>query len=1063
MPYSMPQTDYVRPHTTSDTRPLPKLCTHTYTQVPGVTLDPCAMKDVQTFSYLGRCFQLVSDSRLPWGDAQSYCQSNFYNGSLAEPKTASLMNRTLEFVTKFQNQTPVDVWIGANDIVTEGTFVWASNNSTMSRTLWPLDPCYLVSPNSYYGLGQCLNYSDTQLTWEDAKEFCLNISSYLAEPETFEMYQLVSDYVGNKPAWLGAKHTADQEIFSWVVSQNAVNSTFGTGPFNSRLWIQGRTMYGNGSIEETRGFVCQTAAVAPNPQTYVAVLPNLYKLTSRQMNLVVTSNFTSIMYLKFQFLHSKQTKFTTRSPLTPDGAVTYPVNELIQTGNIDHVFVEINATQPVTVVQYITDQSLDQASATLLYPAPVDSSDNPMMTSYLLLSTLPDNNDTTFILTSLFNDSTEVTLLFEVENLSRVVFLGDKPVEISQVDNITTSLDSQYESFQMKMKEKLNGSYLYSTLPVKVLLTTTTNESDSTLDELLPLSYIGKEYFIFAPHLPYLKHQRTVVKFQSLYDWTHIKSISYENKSIFIQNATTSHEMSLESGELNKLVGNESFIAYLFFSGFSGKHQHVCVTTLLPSSLWRDEYQFFKADDKFTLTVYVIVDVNMTRDIEVNGDKEQWQCDIITGTSYSGCNKTLPKSITHLRLQLANRQGPFGAYVVGSTKRSTFCNPLGIRDDVNTSFDHDVYRMLLQDKHSRLFYDDNCKMYPCKVTTSVKFQAVSGVTSDVSWITAVNISKKIPKLQTREELVKFLKVENRNLSSFRREGKTFDPCLDKNEPAATLLFGKCVQLVTDLNLTWFNAQGYCQSNFYNGTLAEPLTDSDMNATIEFVMNRTHPRLTNWIFRGRLWIGANDIAQEGRFVWASDNSTMNSTLWNKGEPNNFLRWSNTVPNVTLYDEDCVEIDLINNNLNDVYCSQRYIFACQMESCYSIFPGSVYGHGQCFKYFDQILTWDEAREFCLMNDSHLVEPETTEIKQLLVNYLGQKSAWLGANNNNDHGLFRWMVSENVVDSTIKLTTGDAERGSLLWSPTPSSSSSSQWSSHSGQESHGFVCQTGRVTQK
>ncbi|KAH9513400.1 hypothetical protein Btru_032909 [Bulinus truncatus] len=918
----------------------------------GITLDPCAMKDVQAFSYLGRCFKLVSDSRLPWGQAQV---------------------RHPLFV--------VDVWIGANDIVREGTFVWASNNSTMLHTLWPpvagvvlggdhrvvlggdhrvvlggdhrvvlggdhrvvlggdhrvvlgadhrvvlgadhrvalggdhrvvlggdhrvvlggdhrvvlggdhrvvlggdhrvvLDPCYLVLPNSYYGFGQCFNYFDSQLTWENAKEFCLNISSYLAEPETFEMYQLVSDYVGNKPAWLGAKYTADQEIFSWVVSQNAVNSTFGTGPFNSRLWIQSGTMYLNGSIEETRGFVCQTAAVAPNAQTYVAVLPNLYELSSREMKLVVTSNFTSVMYLKFQFLHSKQTKFTTRSPLTPDGAVTYPVFELIQTGKIDHVFVEVNATQPVTVVQYITDQSLDQASATLLYPAPIDSPDDPMMTSYLLLSTLPDNNDTTFTLTSLFNDSTEVTLLFEVENSSRVVFLEDKPVKISQVDNITTSLESQYESFQMKMIEKLNGSYLYSTLPVKVLLTTTT--------------------------------------------------ISHENKSIVIENATTTHEISLDSGELNYIVGNESFIAYLFYSGmaaiglqnipkdlifmrYPGKHQHVCVTTLLPSSLWRDEYQFFKAGDRLTLTVYVIVDVNMTHDIEVNGIKESWSCDTIPGTSYSGCNKTLPKYVTYLRLQLANRQGPFGAYMVGSTKRSTFCNPLGIRDDVNTSrlgnmiwcdmydlydvfdmfdmfdlydvfdmyvlydvfdmfdmfdmydlydvfdmfdmfdmyelydvfdmfdmydlydvfdmyvlydvfdmfdmFDmydlYDVFDMfdmfdmvLRQDKHTRSLYDDSCKMYPCKVTTSVKFQAVSGVTSDVSWITAANISQKIPKLQTREELVKFLKVENRNLSSFRR-GKTLDPCLDKNEPTAALLYGKCVQLVTDLNLTWSNAQAY---------------------------------------------------------------------------------------------------------------------------------------------------------------------------------------------------------------------------------------------------------------
>ncbi|KAH9504534.1 hypothetical protein Btru_063099 [Bulinus truncatus] len=748
-----------------------------------IILDPCSTNSLPAILVSGRCFVLIKEKQT-WHDALNYCQSNFYNGTLAEPSSYDDTVAALKFLESL-HETAATVWIGASDIAEETHFVWASDNRTMNSTLWThgqpdnagskedcveiwtdvthglndqpcddlnfflcqTDPCGHIFPGSFYGYGQCFKYFDQRMTWEQAKETCLQVNSHLAEPETIEMQQVLQIYLNKSSAWLGAycSNCTDQRTttssvnttassngipgsmnstltsnavssklqqFRWLVSNNTVNCNY-TVKVNSTTVDTRRLLwtYTTGGLvcearsgQENNSFVCQTAAVAPDTRLYVAVFPNLSMNRSMKGILQVTSGYDKVMYLRFKVNLHKSSSNTTFLPLAPRRAVKFKVggNVFLNSTDVYHLHVEITASQPVTVVQYITDQSLTLSSSTLLYPVPVNNSNTTMMTSHLLSSTWDHENgtDSMLTITSLSNRAADVTLVFNFQDTLRVVSLG--PISLNKVDSITTSLDSLYQSFNINMKTNLDGTYLYSTQPVQVLIATTTNNSsqksyDTSLDELLPLTHISHEYFICST----TQERKTVVRCQAVYGWTLITWIrGNRTTGALLRSVGDTYDIHLENNTFDYISSNSSFTVHQIHSAVSDNSTDVCVTTLLPSSLWRDEYQFVQVSDNFTATVYIIVDVNMTRDIDTGDINVTWRCQNITGTSYSGCYTVLPNAVTYLHLQLTNRQRPFGAYVVGSSQGSTFCHPLGVADlkdngSVNIPFNHDDYLQYL--------------------------------------------------------------------------------------------------------------------------------------------------------------------------------------------------------------------------------------------------------------------------------------------------------------------------------------------------------------------------------
>ncbi|CAL1527937.1 unnamed protein product, partial [Lymnaea stagnalis] len=48
-------------------------------------------------------------------------------------------------------------------------------------------PCEGILPGSVYASGYCFKYYSQQVTWSEARSYCLHNNSHLAEPKTAEM------------------------------------------------------------------------------------------------------------------------------------------------------------------------------------------------------------------------------------------------------------------------------------------------------------------------------------------------------------------------------------------------------------------------------------------------------------------------------------------------------------------------------------------------------------------------------------------------------------------------------------------------------------------------------------------------------------------------------------------------------------------------------------------------------------------------------------------------------------------------------------------------------------
>lgn len=107
--------------------------------------------------------------------------------------------------------------------------------------------------------------------------------------------------------------------------------------------------------------------------------------------------------------------------------------------------------------------------------------------------------------------------------------------------------------------------------------------------------------------------------------------------------------------------------------------------------------------------------------------------------------------------------------------------------------------------------------------------------------------------------------------------------------------------------TWGNAQAQCQGMGMN------LASINSNDENNFVGGTASS-----IAQGSWWIGFNDNAAEGNFVW-SDGSPVTYSRWNPGEPNN----SGNA-------EDCAEIYTGSNVWNDLNCNSGRYFICEAPS-------------------------------------------------------------------------------------------------------------------------------------
>ncbi|XP_059195614.1 CD209 antigen-like protein C isoform X2 [Centropristis striata] len=66
-----------------------------------------------------------------------------------------------------------------------------------------------------------------------------------------------------------------------------------------------------------------------------------------------------------------------------------------------------------------------------------------------------------------------------------------------------------------------------------------------------------------------------------------------------------------------------------------------------------------------------------------------------------------------------------------------------------------------------------------------------------------------------------------------------------------------------------------------------------------------------------WIGLSDKDREGKWVWVDGTELQGDEFWQDGEPNN-----------SDGDEDCAEVSRSAKRFNDVPCSRRFSWACEL---------------------------------------------------------------------------------------------------------------------------------------
>ncbi|XP_013413866.1 hepatic lectin-like [Lingula anatina] len=110
--------------------------------------------------------------------------------------------------------------------------------------------------------------------------------------------------------------------------------------------------------------------------------------------------------------------------------------------------------------------------------------------------------------------------------------------------------------------------------------------------------------------------------------------------------------------------------------------------------------------------------------------------------------------------------------------------------------------------------------------------------------------------------------------------------------------------------TWNEAERYCQELHPNGHLAM-VTSAKENSFIEALLkNRVSGS------RPMAYLGGHDIAAEGQWKWQNGQS-MSYTNWAPNEPNN-----------SGSREDCAEFVPATGKWNDIRCTQKQSFLCQV---------------------------------------------------------------------------------------------------------------------------------------
>ncbi|CAL4080456.1 unnamed protein product, partial [Meganyctiphanes norvegica] len=220
---------------------------------------------------------------------------------------------------------------------------------------------------------------------------------------------------------------------------------------------------------------------------------------------------------------------------------------------------------------------------------------------------------------------------------------------------------------------------------------------------------------------------------------------------------------------------------------------------------------------------------------------------------------------------------------------------------------------------------------------------------------------------------------------------------DCNEPFFQI--GNECFLVVKEEKTWRQAQDYCENQ--GASLAVPTTQDELKDYLQ----------ENGLIRD-YWLGATDEAEEGTWI-----SVM-------GEP---IIWPNNVEIPINENENCLDFRTDRTpSYYDYYCENEQYFICERVSSDPVtdsttpmpedsceYPFVMIG-SECFKIVPyQNGTWYDARLDCKNNGGDLAVPSNLDLLQI---YLEENDMindyWLGGSDEEEEGTWLWLTGEEIT---------------------------------------------------
>ncbi|KAL4221425.1 hypothetical protein ACF0H5_019683 [Mactra antiquata] len=235
---------------------------------------------------------------------------------------------------------------------------------------------------------------------------------------------------------------------------------------------------------------------------------------------------------------------------------------------------------------------------------------------------------------------------------------------------------------------------------------------------------------------------------------------------------------------------------------------------------------------------------------------------------------------------------------------------------------------------------------------------------------------------------------------------------------------KCFQIMTT-HKNWFNAESICKEN--GGHLATITSQTQSSLLHTYAHAYGH----------KVWIGLNDIDNEGHFKWSS------------GEPLTYQYWSFTSHHYPLahFYEDCVVMEPDFGIWKDASCLENNAYFCEYAAVYSAgsslqtthtsMDGNIdlchrgnvehstshSGHflGQYGKSCYEIITsnkvsFDQGEQICQLHGGHLAHITNAQEQEFIESFMNRHypdhAVWIGLTDKEYERYFKWTSGNSVT---------------------------------------------------